>query len=369
MSFHLLRLIGLGSLLRLAAACQPAAVEDHEASHDRSKEILQRLVMTEAQPATAIRIASLVAEAYVPEDGQWQIGPSALTRLESWEVRIGETVDVGSPLARLVNYDSSDLDAQVREARAQVTQRQSVLQSRLDAQSHGVATAADVEEARAALIEAEARLHATQRSLRARSSGQATRDGLWRSPVQGVVAAIRCAPGALTQADATCLDILDTQRIALRVHVPEKISQQLPESVTATWIPWGKDTGDEGWTIIRRAPRIDALSRTQAIDFHKEGATLLTGQSGRLDLFVDAESHWLDIPSSALTTLDGHDVVFVPQDAQTLPAALNVQIIARTKDRIVIESSDLQAGDALVEQGVFLLRSLAIAELGGGHGH
>lgn len=359
-------------LLALIATGCNAKDDDHaEDDHDHTAQILERLKMTEAVAANRVRIASLVAEAFVPEDARWILGPGALARIDRWDVSIGDAVEIGTPLAELVNYEQSDLAGQIVEARALAAQRSAVLKSREEAQVLGVATAAEVEEARSALAEANARSHALQRSSRARSGNAAShRDGIWRSPVSGVIAAINCAPGSVVEATSACLTILDTERVVVRVHIPENLAGSLDTAVQGEWFAWGNEQGQGPLQILRRAPVIDPLSRTQAVDFQSTTPlTLLPGQSGRLDLYQSAQTQWVELPRDALTSLDGESVVFVPMDGHELPEPLPVRLISRFDDRVVVESSELKPGSLVVERGVFLLRSLAIAELGGGHDH
>lgn len=344
--------------------------DHHDEDPEHTARILARLHMTEAQPAQRIRVASLVAEAFIPADARWQIGPGALVRIDGWDVGIGDVVEIGTPLAKLINYDQSDLSGQVTAARAVVAQRRAVLQSREEAKAHGVITAAEVEEARASLAEAEAQSRALQRSSRARSGGAAHGDGVWRSPVSGVIASLDCAPGSVVEIDRTCLMVLDLERAVIRVHVPEKLSTSLADNIQGEWVAWGSSEAQGPLRILRRAPSIDPHSRTQAVDFQSETPlVLLPGQSGRLDLYQEAEASWVELPRTALTALGGEDVVFVPMDDHDLPEPLAVRIISRFDDRVVVESSELSEGSPVVERGVFLLRSLAIAELGGGHSH
>lgn len=363
---HLFLATAVASIALQGCDRTTAASADEEDHHHT---VADRLTFTPAEPATEARVASLVAEVIVPEDAAWAIGPGAAGRLERWEVGLGDRVEIGSPLARLVNYEQTDLGAQVAEARAAASQRRANLTSREEAQTFGVASAADVEEARNAYAEAQARANALQRSSRARAAN--AQDGVWTSPVSGVVASLLCAPGASVDAGEACVTILDVDKAAIRVHVPERLVATLNDDLYGQWFAWGGEAAPVRVVPQRRAPTIDPQSRTQAYDFRDEAGALrlLPGQSGRLDLYEPAQSTWLRVPSAALTSLDGEDVVFRPVDGEELPQPAIVQIIARDKDHAIIESSELKAQDPIVTEGVFLLRSLAIAALGGGHGH
>lgn len=363
----LLLLAGVVTSTALLACNRNAADNADEEEHHHT--VTDRLTFTPTEPATEARVASLVAEVIVPEDAAWAIGPGAAGRLERWEVGIGDRVEAGSPLARLVNYEQTDLGAQVAEARAAASQRRANLTSREDAQRLGVASAAEVEEARSAYAEAQARANALQRSSRARAAN--AQNGVWTSPVTGVVASLLCAPGASVDAGEACVTILDVDKAAIRVHVPERLVATLNDDLYGQWFAWGGEAAPVRVVPQRRAPTIDPQSRTQAYDFRAATGTarLFPGQSGRLDLYEPAQPTWMRVPSAALTSLDGEDIVFRTVDGEELPQPAVVQIIARDKDHAIIESSELSVQEPVVTEGVFLLRSLAIAALGGGHGH
>lgn len=365
-----LRSLQLLLALSLLSACSAPAPEEEE--NTRSQQdldaILARLSFQELTLATDVRIASLPAEIVVPEDATWTLGPGTQGRLVQWHVRIGDRVEQNQLLANISNFEQSDIQGHIAQARAAVQQRQAILDSKENALKFGAATADEVDSARAALREAQAQQRALEQSKRARNASHNAQQ--WISTVQGVVSAIECAPGAVVDATTPCITLLDTQQSALRAYIPEALAHRIDPATQGRWYPWGATEPRTGWHIARKAPVIDALSRTQTIDFIQESIpTALPGQSGRLELFAAAEPTWFDVPRRAVTTLDDQDVLFVERPDHDLPEPAPITIIAQQHDRIVIAAENLSPGTRFVDRGAFLLKSLAIAELGGGHDH
>lgn len=374
MIFYFRRNHTLQSALFLSAflfACKPApnAREHAQENNASSTDAIQsRLAFEELAPAQHVRMVTLPAEIIVPHDATWTLNTGATGRIEQWHVRIGDTLDVGQVIAEISNFEQSDYAGEIAQARAAVQQRQALLDSKENALQFGAATAEDVHTARASLEEARAQQRALERAQRTRNASR--NDKQWRAPVAGVITDLHCAPGAVVTAADPCITVLDTTHAALRAYLPEALTHRIDDTVRGTWLPWGANTPIDGWEITRKAPTIDPQSRTQAIDFISESVSALRpGQSGRLELFAPANPTWFDVPRQAVTTFDGNDVLFVEQPNEALPHAVPITIIARQHDRIIIDAEALQLGTRFVSRGAFLLKSLAVAELDGGHEH
>lgn len=372
MIFYLRRAHILRCALFLSAflfACNPAVNASdppQENSASSTDAIRSRLAFEELSPAQRVRLATLPAEIIVPQDATWTLSTGATGRIEQWHVRIGDTLDVGQVIAEISNFEQSDYVGEIAQARAAVQQRQALLDSKESALQFGAATAEDVHTARANLEEARAQQRALERAQRTRNA--ARNDKQWRAPVAGVITDLHCAPGAVVTAADPCITLLDTTHAALRAYLPEALTHRIDDTVRGTWFPWGANAPIEAWEITRKAPTIDPKSRAQAVDFTSDAiASLRPGQSGRLELFAPANPTWFDVPRQAVTSLDGHDVLFVEHPEEPLPHAVPIAIITRQHDRIIIDAEALQPGTRFVSRGAFLLKSLAVAELGGGH--
>lgn len=359
-------------LLGTLAACNASAPEEHTDDETRSQEdldaIYKRLHFGELRAAETVRLASLPAEIIIPDDATYRLVLGAQARIQHWAVRIGDSVEIGQKIADISNYEQSDLHGQISAAQTAVDQRKQQLESKERAHSAGATTSEDLQNARANLQEARAQLRALQRAQRARNTDQDASQ--WLSPVQGVVASIDCAPGAVVDATTACLTVLNTDERALRTHLPERLLSAVDQDSLIHYYPWGSNTPQRTWTLVRRAPTLDPLSRTQAVDFHSEDLhNSLPGQSGRIEIFAPADAHYFDVPRYAVTQLDDQDILFVELPDHDLPEAIPITRIAQQHDRVIISSEDLSAGTRYVERGAFLLKSLAVAELGGGHEH
>lgn len=359
------------SLPLLACNKEKAKDADHEPTHAA---LTERLSYASPAIATNVRIASFVAEAVVPTDATWELGPGSAGRISKWHVRIGDRVEVGSPLADISNYERSDLLSSMQEARVAFEQSDSALQRENERLRAGVGTRADVLAAEAARAQAEARMQSLRRQITARAASSSTQGDHWLSSVSGVVDDVRCAPGSVVGPETSCIRILDVSRTVLESHIPERSVATMPENISARWTPWGAVESTKELVVVRRSPSMDPLSRTQAFEFAaKDGSPIgaIPGQSGRLDIFAAGAPNWLVVPSSALTRLGGDDIVFQreSEDAHTLPTPIPVTVIIRNSENAVIESEILSASSTIVTRGVFLLRGVIEGDSGSEHSH
>lgn len=332
----------------------------------------ERLHFETPQRATNVRFASFVAEAVVPPDATWELGPGAAGRLTRWHVRIGDSVEIGQQLAELSNYEASDLLAGVMEARVAAEQAARHLDRQREALDAGVSTRSEVLQAESAKAQADARYTAVRRQYTARAQGAGQGNDGWVSSVEGVVQALHCAPGSVVSPETACIRILDVSQTVLVSHIPEQVVATLPSEVRAQWIPWGSVEGSRNLKIARRSPAIDPLSRTQAFEFASSSGdplNVIPGQSGRIDLFAPSANNWVVVPNTALTRYQGEDVVFLrdPDSGDAIPTAIPVTVIRRDTQSTVVESEILSENSPIVTRGVFLLRGLI--EDGSEHAH
>lgn len=355
----------------LACTKDKAKDVEHEPTHVA---LTQRLSYASPATATNIRIASFVAEAVVPTDATWELGPGSAGRISKWHVRIGDRVEEGSPLADISNYERSDLLSAMQEARVTFEQAEHALQRENERLRAGVGTRADVLAAEAARAQAEARMQSVRRQITARAATGTTQGDSWLSSVSGVVDDVRCAPGSVVGPETSCIRILDVSKAVIESHIPERAVATMPENISARWTPWGTVEASKELVVVRRSPSMDPLSRTQAFEFAANDGSpieVIPGQSGRLDIFAQGAPNWLVVPSSALTRLDGDDVVFQreSEDSNSLPTPIPVTVIIRNSENAVIESEILSASSTIVTRGVFLLRGVIEGDSGSEHSH
>lgn len=320
--------------------------------------LAERVAWGVVQVPERVPVAILPAEV-LPETGAvHELGPGVDGRIAAWRVAPGEPVAAGDPLATLQSPELSSLESRATELAATVAQQERLVELRAAAAQRGVASAADLREAQAVLVEARAARDAVRRQLRAHRD-TTTREGgswTWRAPADGVVGAITCSLGSVDPA-RTCLTLVQPEGVVLEVMVPERHLARLESPVTATF------TAADGrsWSFAEqsRAPVVDPRSRARSFRFVVLGAGgPLPGASGRAELSVEAAPGVFEIPARGLTRIEGADVVFVREGDAFPPRS--VEVLGRSGDTVVVRG--LSAGDEVVSHGVFLLKSLALLE-------
>jgi RND family efflux transporter MFP subunit len=346
--------------LALCALCLwscEAAQEAPGQAQEEAPSVRSRLEIAPAEAAQEAAVVTLPAEVVLPPRAALALGPPMAGRLLRWEVSPGDAVEEGAALAELQSLELSDLKAAEQEAARVVQERLALLEARRRGVEGGFREVSQVEEARAGLGEARARLEALRKQLQMRHGGA---DGrwIWRAPQAGVVEEVRCSPGGVASPEATCLRLLDPRQAELEVRVPERYLGQLGEAPTATWAPRGALGPQGGLRLVRRGAALRASDRTRSLSFRPQGEPVgwLPGMTGRATLTV-AAAGLLRVPTSAVTQIDGRHVLFVwGEEAQARLVAVTLR--GRSGDQLLVEAPGLKAGDPVVTRGAFLLKSL-----------
>lgn len=347
----------LAALLAWTVGCQPTSSEAN-AQEPTTMDLRSRLTIEPSVSASDASVVTLPAEVVLPPDGQRHMGPPMGGRLLSWEVAPGQAVTQGQVLARFQSLALSDLKADEQEAASVVRERQRLLEAHEEGARAGFRDMATVQEARSQLGEARARLQALRRQIQARAQGS-TKDGqwTWRASQAGVLGELECSPGAVYGPEQPCLTLLSPDKAQLRARVPERYLAELGDAPSGGWLPRGADA-PLPMELVRRDAALRTSDRSLAMYFKLQGgAAPQVGATGRVTLSTRLEKPLVSVPATALTTLDGHPVLFIP-DAEAVATPVQVKERARSGDRVLVESPDLKPGDEVVTRGVFLLKSV-----------
>ncbi len=122
--------------------------------------------------------------------------------------------------------------------------------------------------------------------------------------------------------------------------------------------------------IVFISPRVDESTFTTRIKAFVDNPVQLLklGMSVRGEIEVVEDSSYLTLPSDAVQTVEGKDVVFVQTDKETFEKHV-VDIKAKTSKEAAI-SGELKKGDQVVVSGAFILKSkLLESEMEHAHDH
>jgi RND family efflux transporter MFP subunit len=218
-------------------------------------------------------------------------------------VEVGQTVDVGQPLALL---DEVDLKLQAEQAQAEFTAATGVLaqaaaseQRAKDLRAKGWTTDAQMDSARAAADEARARLNRAERQV------ELTKNSLSYATLvadaRGVVTATLIEPGQVVAAGQTAIRVARFAEKEAVVAIPETLVDRA-KSGTATVTLWSEPNRKYEARLREISPSADPATRTYLAKFSlpDAGDKVELGMTATLTLADPATERVARLPLSAL---------------------------------------------------------------------
>jgi membrane fusion protein (multidrug efflux system) len=263
----------------------------------------------------------------------------------------GDLVETGDILVELTNQEQSALLAE-----AQANLKDTTLQlERLETLGSNVASASQIDEARARNDANQAKLDATISRLE---------DRLIRAPFSGMLGFREVSPGTLVSPNTriTTLDDIDT--LKLDFSIPETAfggvrSGDIVEANSAAY---------RGLSFIGEVSsvgsRIDPVTRTAQVRaiLPNENRQLRPGMFMTLSLIAD-ERESLVIPEAALLQKGDRSMVYVA-DAEMKVTERDVVIERRLRGEVII-AAGLQPGEMIVVDGIMSMRNGAQVRVAG----
>ena len=256
-------------------------------------------------------------------------------------VRPGQSVQAGDTLARLdaqneqIDYDRAKLAAD--DANATLARTEGL------ASTNVVATTALTA----------AQLAAANADLALRNAEVALARRTMTSPIAGTIGLIRVTPGNYVAAQTPVTTIDDTSAILVDFWVPERyaaaIALDAPVTVTAIALAGRTFPG----TVRAIDSRIDPASRTLQVqaEIPNGDGILRAGMSFAVALSFPGEQYPAVNPLAILWSAEGSYVwKYVQGEAVRVPA----EIVQRNSDGVLVRA-DLEAGDAIITEGILQL--------------
>ncbi|MBI4876790.1 MAG: efflux RND transporter periplasmic adaptor subunit [Acidobacteria bacterium] len=240
----------------------------------------------------------------------------------------------------------------------------------------GAVPARRLEEARAALATADARLKAanarlSQYETSRQAEGDATGSSPFavRAPISGVIAEVKSTPGANVAQGDSLFRIVAVDSVYAVANVPEAEVPRLSRLAGAEIeIPGAANTLPAG-SLVARSSFVDPRSRTLGVIYEvaNEGRRLAIGQSVSVRLFLSTRVRALAVPASAIIDDGGRPVVFVQLEGEAF-ARRPVTLGIREADFVQVLEG-LRPGDRVVTRGAYLIRLAALSTQIPAHGH
>src|SRR5437764_10486295 len=233
-------------------------------------------------------------------------------------VEVGESVDVGQPLATLDEIDltlqAEQAEVELRAATGVLAQAAAAEQRAKDLRAKGWTTDAQLDQSRAAADEARARLNRAERSV------ELTKNSLSYATLvadtRGVVTATLVEPGQVVGSGQTAVRVARFAEKEAVVAIPETLVGRAKDGV-ATVTLWSE--ADKKYTAKLRevAPSADPATRTYLAKFSlpDAGDTVSLGMTATLTLADPATDRVARLPLSALYSQGGDPSLYVVDES------------------------------------------------------
>jgi RND family efflux transporter MFP subunit len=271
-------------------------------------------------------VGNLIGEATV------DVSPRLNGRIESIAVRLGDRVSKGQVIAKM---DDRDVREQVKQAeaslelaRATARQREfdkvasqttldrqkslyernlQTKQTLEDAEARFNASAAQVDVAKAQVMQTQARLDELKITLS---------NTIILSPSDGFIGKRTLDPGAFAGANTPVVSVVDLRSVRLIANLVEKDFRRVTPGVEAM-VEVDAFPGETfGGQVSRVSPVFDAATRTAGLEIEvpNPGYRLKPGMYARVRLTVDRRPNALTVPRNAVVDSEGKRGVFLVDD-------------------------------------------------------
>jgi RND family efflux transporter MFP subunit len=319
-------------------------------------------VAEKATPTRPVLVATVHYEAESPERSfvgtikpriETDMGFRVPGKVAKRLVEVGQTVDVGQPLATL---DEVDLKLQAEQAEAELRAATGVLAQAAASETRarelrvkGWATDAQMDQARATADEARARLNRAQRSV------ELTNNSLSYATIaadsRGVVTATLVDPGQVVAAGQTAIRVARFAEKEAVVAIPETLLGRAKEGV-ATVSLWSEPDKKYSAKLREIAPNADPATRTYLAKFSlpDAGDSVSLGMTATLTLADPATMRVARLPLSALFS-EGREPSFYVVDDKGDVSLKPVTVKSYESNDVVI-SGGVDDGAKVVALGV-----------------
>src|SRR5580765_338578 len=268
-------------------------------------------------------------------------------------VEVGQTVDVGQPLATL---DEVDLKLQAEQAEAEFSAATGVLaqagaseQRAKDLRAKGWTTDAQMDTSRAAADEARARLNRGERQVELTKNSLSYANLV--ADTRGVVTATLVEPGQVVASGQTAIRVARFAEKEAVVAIPETLVGRAKSGV-ATVTLWSESDKKYVAKLREIAPAADPATRTYLAKFSLPGAgdSVSLGMTATLTLADAATAQVAKLPLSALYSQGGSPSLYVVDAAGSL-ALKPVTVKGYESDNVII-TDGVDEGARVVTLGV-----------------
>jgi len=308
----------------------------------------------------------LLGELRVNENSYAQVGAPVASRIVALHAALGQTINVGQPLATLQSTELGKARSELITANARLELARQVLERKQRLASEHIVSQRELQEAEANVSSAKADVRAAGATLQALGvsldSDETTDSSQYalRSPVRGVVLDRQAVKGQLAEPAQPLFRIGDLSILWLTVQAFERdavrIKSGSPVRITFAALPGRTFTGK----VALVGKEVNSQSRTilVRVDVKNPEGLLRPGMSATAWITPASDSRLiLTVPAAALQRIEEAWVLFVPQSQERF----EIRRVGRGRDLggEVELLSGVKAGETVVIDGSFLLKAEA----------
>jgi RND family efflux transporter MFP subunit len=319
-------------------------------------------VAQKATPGRPVLVATVHYEAETPERSfvgtikpriETDMGFRVPGKVAKRLVEVGQTVDLGQPLATLDEVDlklqAEQAEAEFRAATGVLAQAAAAEHRAKDLRAKGWTTDAQMDTSRAAADEARARLNRAERSV------ELTKNSLSYATLvadtRGVVTATLIEPGQVVASGQTAIRVARFAEKEAVVAIPETLVGRAKSGV-ATVTLWSESDKKYVAKLREIAPAADPATRTYLAKFSLPGAgdSVSLGMTATLTLADAATGRVAKLPLSALYNQGGDPSLYIVDDAGEV--SLKPVTVKSYESNSVIIAGGVDEGAKVVALGV-----------------
>jgi len=232
-------------------------------------------------------------------------------------VEVGQTVDVGQPLATLDEVDlklqAEQAEAELRAATGVLAQAAAAEQRAKDLRAKGWTTDAQMDQSRAAADEARARLNRAQRSVELTNNSLSYATLV--ADTRGVVTATLVDPGQVVASGQTAIRVARFAEKEAVVAIPETLLSRAKDGVASVSL-WSEPNRKYAAKLREIAPAADPATRTYLAKFSlpDAGDSVSLGMTATLTLADPETMRVARLPLSALFSEGGDPSLYIVDD-------------------------------------------------------
>lgn len=333
-----------------AATARPAANGVLAVTAGKARDL--GIALAPARVATLAPLAELPATIAPPPNARVAVPATLPGVVMRTMVVEGDPVRQGQPLAVVASREVLTLGADLSRAGARLGVAQSSAARLSQLSREGIIAGARADEARA--VAAEARADVSEKSRILRMVGGHGGSGTYTltAPIAGRVSKADIQVGAPVDGTTAPYVIDAVGRYEVTAQVPERLIGAIRPGMTVM-------LGDLSGTVTAAGSVIDPMTRSATLKASlPAGPGVVAGRASSLAVLGPAPTGSVMVPSAAIASLNGRDVVFVAVQGG-FSARLVSLGVARGGQTLVL--SGLKPGERVVVSGTSALKALALS--------